>query len=118
MDHYNDIDKLMTIYAGKRVQLNDQEIKADLDLFKELSKTSACNSDDKSNDGSEDGMESLIEQTDESAKFNLNSRRKLSRPRTKDVQYNENIMGDYDELKDEGSEYEAKRQLRNRKRPE
>ena len=109
--HY-DIDKLLNLYAGnkfyldkcficlgKRVQLSEQEIKADLELFKEMSKTSTCHSEEKSN-GSEFGMEVLTETTEEKYKteqideFNgpvSGIRRKLSsRPKTKDVHYNEN----------------------------
>jgi len=123
-DYHNDIDKLMIIYAGKRVQLSDQEIKADLDLFKEMSKTSTCHSDEKSNE-SEFGMETLTDMTEEKYKadqieefngLNYTIRRKLSRPKTKDVQYNENSAKDEEEMLVAMNILEQKKTLRNRKR--
>jgi len=63
-----------------------------------MSKTSTCHSDEKSNE-SEFGMETLTDMTEEKYKadqieefngLNYTIRRKLSRPKTKDVQYNEN----------------------------
>lgn len=70
----NDIERLLTLYSGitfferkksnyyigKRIQLSENEIKADLDLFRELSKSSTCHSEDKSNT-SEAGMELSME---------------------------------------------------------
>jgi len=49
-DAYNDIDKLMTQYAGKKINLPDTEIKKDLALFRELSECVQFNSSDKSGD--------------------------------------------------------------------
>ena len=93
-------------FVGKRIQLSDTEVRADLDLFKELSKSSTCHSEDKSN-GSEIGMEVSMDFNEEryrgegaeevnsiprEARMRMKIQRKLMKSRGKDINYNENSV--------------------------
>jgi len=70
----NEIERLMTQYGGRRVQLSESEIKSDLTIFRELS-GSTCPTDEKSSHSGERGLEKINEMWEEQSKSDYEEER-------------------------------------------
>lgn len=67
----NEIERLMTQYGGKRVQLSESEIRSDLTIFRELS-GSTCPTDEKSSHSGDRNLEKINEMWDEQSRSDYN----------------------------------------------
>jgi len=70
----NEIERLMTQYGGRRVQLSESEIRSDLTIFRELS-GSTCPTDEKSSHSGDRGLEKINEIWDEQSRSDYEEER-------------------------------------------